>query len=543
MEHEVYEIEYDRWGQVVVKTQLIIAIMVCAIEILNNILLYVTRSQGYGPDTIVQKLFRYLFLTTFINFGLVLVSHLVEKKSKSEKRKRYFLMLFTVLICTDVAFSHYQFAVTLAIFVIPIVISILYEEWRLTVFTGIVSILGNTVAVIARATDAGYSKDIGPEAAISFAMPIAVIVFARIIIDTLKKGREELAIAVKSVEQANADAEKMKLSMNMLETLASTLDAKDSYTNGHSVRVAAYSVKLAKALGWSERKLSVLRYEALLHDIGKIGVPDSVLNKPSRLTEVEFGMIKVHAVVGSDILKNMIVLPGAALVARHHHERYDGKGYPDGLAGEEIPLNARIVCIADAFDAMNSDRIYRKALSSDKIRAELIKGRGVQFDPKLLDKFIELFDSGEINIRKDLEDEMETVKILDDVKDMFERFAAAGNGSSLDSLYIYMKSICKRYDRTMEILQVDIVEDSESPERVNAGVVSEILERYIKKNIRAVDLYYRYTELEHMIILLDAGVDNIEVVKRRIVFDFYDDDNCLGYDLNFTLKEKVTGDS
>lgn len=112
-----------------------------------------------------------------------------------------------------------------------------------------------------------------------------------------------------------------------------------------------------------------------MHDIGKIGVPDAILNKPSRLSEMEFGLIKSHTIVGSDIPKNMIAVPGASKVAKYHHERFDGKGYPNGLCGTDIPLNARIVCIADAYDAMSSDRIYRKALSGNVIRNELINGR------------------------------------------------------------------------------------------------------------------------------------------------------------------------
>ncbi len=117
------------------------------------------------------------------------------------------------------------------------------------------------------------------------------------------------------------------------------------------------------------------------------------MNKPSRLSEMEFGLIKSHTIVGSDILKKMIVVPGASKVAKYHHERFDGKGYPNGLCGTDIPLNARIVCIADAYDAMSSDRIYRKALSGNVIRNELINGRGTQFDPELIDKFVEMMDA------------------------------------------------------------------------------------------------------------------------------------------------------
>ena len=187
------------------------------------------------------------------------------------------------------------------------------------------------------------------------------------------------------------------LSREIVETLAVTIDAKDRYTNGHSFRVARYSTALAGKLGWGEEDIKMLGGEALLHDIGKIGVPDAVLNKPGRLTDEEFKIIQSHTLVGDTILKQSGSLTDTALVARHHHERYDGHGYPDGLKGESIPLHARLAAIADSYDAMRSDRIYRKGLPEDVIRSEMIKGRGTQFDPKLLDEFMQLMDTSILN--------------------------------------------------------------------------------------------------------------------------------------------------
>ena len=169
-DNKTYEVEYEKWGKIVIKAQLIIASIVCAIEVLNNVLLFCTKSQGYGPDTIVEKLIRYLLITSLFNFGMVIFSKITESRVTDEKAKRFFLMLFTTLMCADVAFSHYQFAVTFAIFVIPIVISILYEDSTLSIFTLVISLLGELVAVIARATDKEYNKDIGPEAAIAFSL-------------------------------------------------------------------------------------------------------------------------------------------------------------------------------------------------------------------------------------------------------------------------------------------------------------------------------------------------------------------------------------
>ncbi len=183
----------------------------------------------------------------------------------------------------------------------------------------------------------------------------------------------------------------------IVHTLALVIDAKDKYTNGHSFRVSTYSAALAEELGLSGEELTELHWEALLHDIGKIGVPDNVLNKPGKLTDDEFDIIKSHTTVGGNILSGTGELSGAADTARYHHERYDGKGYPTGLAGHDIPAHARIVSIADAYDAMHSDRIYRKGLGREAIRAELEKGRGTQFDPEYLDVFMRLFESGRLD--------------------------------------------------------------------------------------------------------------------------------------------------
>ena len=194
---------------------------------------------------------------------------------------------------------------------------------------------------------------------------------------------------------ANERADKLgRLSEQMVQTLARTIDAKDKYTNGHSFRVSEYAVALAERLGWPQERVDELRRQALLHDIGKIGIPDAVLNKPGRLTAEEFEVIKSHTDIGAEILSGLEDMTEVARTARSHHERIDGKGYPEGLAGNSIPENARIVAIADAFDAMHSDRIYRKALPMEKIVAEMEGQRGRQFDPDYLDAFLGLIREG-----------------------------------------------------------------------------------------------------------------------------------------------------
>lgn len=171
-------------------------------------------------------------------------------------------------------------------------------------------------------------------------------------------------------------------------TFANTIDAKDSYTKGHSQRVAYYSRELARRLGYDEEFQRDIFYVALLHDIGKIGVQDAILKKSAKLTYDEFNEIKEHTSMGGDILKNFTAIPGIEEGARYHHEKYDGTGYMEGLKGEEIPIFARIIAVADAFDAMSSERCYRNSLDIDTIIDELRKYSGKQFDPEIVPSMI-----------------------------------------------------------------------------------------------------------------------------------------------------------
>ena len=181
-----------------------------------------------------------------------------------------------------------------------------------------------------------------------------------------------------------------------IETFTGFIDAKDPYTNGHSKRVAQYTRLIAEEMGIEGEELDKVYYVALLHDCGKIGVPDNILGKPGRLTDEEFEIIKSHTTRGSEILSHFKSLPDVDEGARYHHERYDGKGYPEGKKGEDIPLIGRMICVADSYDAMNSNRVYRKKLTKEDIINEIEKNRGTQFDPKIADVFLKLIRSGKV---------------------------------------------------------------------------------------------------------------------------------------------------
>ena len=199
--------------------------------------------------------------------------------------------------------------------------------------------------------------------------------------------QENLSQEVEKKTQENAN-----LFLHIVEALADAIDAKDTYTNGHSRRVATYAREIARRYGYSPKREKDIYMMGLLHDIGKIGIPDAIINKPARLTDEEYSTIKLHSVMGAKILKNIAEMPLLVTGARWHHERYDGHGYPDGLAKEDIPEEARIIAVADAYDAMTSRRSYRDVMSQDDVMSEIEKGMGTQFDPTFAKAMLSIMD-------------------------------------------------------------------------------------------------------------------------------------------------------
>lgn len=207
----------------------------------------------------------------------------------------------------------------------------------------------------------------------------------------IKKINEELTDTNEKLEKSYLES---------IETLRYTVEAKDTYTKGHSDRVSAYSVLLGKHLNLPEDQLNTLRIGGLFHDIGKMGVPDSILQKDTKLTEDEYSEIKNHPSIGAHILSTASIFHDLLPIVKHHHERYDGRGYPSRLAGEDIPYLARITAVADSFDAMTSKRTYRDALPTEKVISELENGKGTQFDPHIADVFLDILKNHYDEIKK-----------------------------------------------------------------------------------------------------------------------------------------------
>jgi putative two-component system response regulator len=194
----------------------------------------------------------------------------------------------------------------------------------------------------------------------------------------------------------------------LLEALGTVVEYRNLEDTGHVRRVKKFTEILGKSLmelfpecGLTEKNLKLYAAASVLHDVGKIGVPDEVINKPGRLTDEEFARIKEHPVIGHKILSNIREMPELSVGARCHHERYDGRGYPEGIAGEDICEEARIIAVADAYDAMTSNRSYRGVLPQEKVRAEIEKGKGSQFDPKFADIMLEMIDQDKDYLMRD----------------------------------------------------------------------------------------------------------------------------------------------
>lgn len=227
----------------------------------------------------------------------------------------------------------------------------------------------------------------------SISANVILTAFAYILISFIFLSTITLLKNIVNEQNIKIESEKnVTLTTDMIKALVKTIDAKDPYTNGHSVRVAEYSKMIAEQEYSDAQKIQNIHNIALLHDIGKIAIPDEIINKPGKLTDEEYSLIKAHTITGAQILSEITSYPDLINGAKYHHERYDGRGYPCGLKGEEIPEIAAIIGVADAYDAMTSNRSYRKMLPQDVVRNEISKGLGTQFHPKWGKIMLQLID-------------------------------------------------------------------------------------------------------------------------------------------------------
>lgn len=282
---------------------------------------------------------------------------------------------------------------------------------------------------------------------------------------------QKIRLHMKKVEESQRELEKMN--EKMITTIARTIDARDPYTNGHSQRVAKYALELSRRMGKTEAEQKEIYYAALLHDVGKIHVPDAIINKPSKLSEEEFAHIKLHPLSGYYILKDIDEMVPIAQGSKWHHERYGGNGYPSGLIGKGIPEVARIIGVADAYDAMTSNRSYRETMPQEKVREEIEKGKGTQFDPQIADIMLGMIDE---DTEYEMKQRVETIKhilVIDDEQetlDLVEHILQDEPG-----YIVYKASSGKEALKTLKEISVELILlDVQMPEMDGFQVCEEI---------------------------------------------------------------------
>lgn len=393
------KINYELWQKLIQRALLGMAICQFIVEVVVNTLLFITRQQGYNEDTIVMKLIRYQLLTTLFNAAIIFICYILCKNIKTDEKKKYILTLSMSLICMGIAYSHYQFVPTFLTFSIPIIFTIMYEDKKMCWIVNTADIALLTTAVIARGSDPEYNANIVPETIITLSIIFLQALFSTFIIKVLITRRKELNVALVDAEKAKyvdelneKNHELEKLSCETFEAIAKAVDANDPYTAGHSKRVATYAQMLALRLGFSPEEVDEVYYAGLIHDVGKLGIDNSIINKPGRLTDAEYNEIKRHPSVGYEILKHISIKGNFADGAKCHHERIDGKGYPNGLKGDNIPFLAKIIAVADAYDAMTSKRSYRDVMPQNIVREQIVNGMGTQFEPEVAEIMIGMID-------------------------------------------------------------------------------------------------------------------------------------------------------
>ncbi|SFB70689.1 HD-GYP domain-containing protein [Butyrivibrio sp. YAB3001] len=306
-----------------------------------------------------------------------------------------------------------------------------------------------------------------------------------------------------------------EMTIKTIETIAGAIDARDEYTGGHSERVGLYAGRLAREMAadynFTEEDILQVRYVGLVHDIGKIGVADNVLNKPGRLSDEEFSLMKKHTEIGYEIMSNLgDGVDGILDGIRYHHERFDGRGYPDGLSGEDIPLIARILALADSYDAMTSNRVYRNRLSDEKVKEEFVKGAGTQFDPALSRIFVRMLDSGELNAYTidgaalDVSNKVRNSSALEKKlqKDLLDE-EDIQNPSHVRMLCYVMKLMEKK-GKDYEVVFASV------------GNFAEKYQEVVKKFITAHDVNIRYTADEFIIALYDKAAEETDKFLNEI---------------------------
>lgn len=410
----------------------------------------------FGIFIIDQDVMRSGFIPSLL---IYLVVYLITRQiSLSDARTKYFILFSVILVFTIIGVTITYHVVLVAL--LPILYATLYSSKRvmkyvygLTVLSTIVVVYGGyywglcdaNMALLTTTRLENYITDghftqtlVNSDPAFTlllfFVVPRCLIYVAfmavctgiyKLVSSSLEKAKRtvemeefqaelEKKVNEQTVELRNEQKKVKDIFMQTVTALSEAVDAKDRYTSGHSKRVAQYSRMIAERMGKSKEEQEEIYRAGLLHDVGKIRIPVEIINKPGRLTDEEFNIIKLHPVTGYHILRGISGDSNIAVASKYHHERYDGKGYPNGLEGENIPEAARILGVADSYDAMTSNQSYRNALPQEVVRGEIEKGKGTQFDPYIADIMLQMIDEDTEYTMKQTDSMNRKILVVDD---------------------------------------------------------------------------------------------------------------------------------
>lgn len=504
-----------------------------------------------GIDGLGQPVSSYLtwhlIIPSGVNLALYLIALLLMKHfSEDERALNYIPVMTLVALAAVIGTFHYDYSMLMPLFLIPIFLSTVYADRDLCTTTIMMSLLGETVLLLVRwyLTMRSGNDDSAflPEAAIAYAILVTGGVAAVHMVERF--------LDLKDAEVEEHEREKaMNMNMQMVTTLVNTIEAKDPYTNGHSNRVAMYAREIALKAGKDEEYLQRLYYMSILHDIGKIGIPDKILTKTDDLTPEEMSVIQTHPMVGAEILSDITQMPGIEIGARSHHEHYDGTGYPDGLSGDKIPEEARIIAVADAYDAMTSERSYRNAYTQEGARQEMLDGRGTQFDPQFLDIMIDMIDK-DTNFAMhgtETDDLLGIVQLRALLGREEERNGALQTSSAgFEEIYHFLRRYARRNACEVQLVLITMEpEEGKSSQELNEPQLHDKwmgkLSSVVKSSIRQTDVECQLGLSQYMVILTDTSPMNANIALTRIRRAWSALEENPGYQLSFEVQD-IIGD-
>ena len=525
----------------------------CFVFFLTGLIAEVTfffiRYSIYGLGQPVGKyLLWHVFLPSGINLVLYLTAVLLMKHNKEDEKAQNYIPVMTLVFQAAVLGTfHYSYSLLMTLFLIPIFLSTVFGDRELCTATVLISLLSETILLLVRwyltMRSGNDDMEFLPEAVLAYAILVAGGVTAVRMVDRF--------LDLRDAEAKEREREKaMNMNMQMVSTLVNTIEAKDPYTNGHSNRVAMYAREIAARAGKDKDYLQRLYYMSILHDIGKIGIPDRILTKTGDLDPEEMSIIQTHPIVGAEILSDITQMPGIEIGARSHHEHYDGTGYPDGLAGDKIPEEARIIAVADAYDAMTSERSYRNAFSQEAARQEMEDGRGTQFDPQFLDIMLDMIDKDEYFAMHgtDTDDLLGIVQLRALLGREEERSGALQTNSyGFEEIYHFLRRYARR--NACEVQLVLITMEPENEQLAQRLMEPQVHDKWmgalagvVKKSVRQTDVECQLGLSQYMVILTDTSRVNADIALVRIRHAWEELEENPGYRLSFEVQD-IIGDS